>query len=133
MKIRAIAVPYALGHEDRGSGRGPQRFLDAGVVDALRAHAHDVTLSRIHRQTEFTSEVGASFDVNRQLAPVVREAAAEEAVPLIFSGDCTSCLGTLAGVGHDALGIIWFDAHGDFNTPETTVTGFLGGMPLAAA
>ena len=45
---------------------------------------------------------------------------------------CSSCLGTVAGLGSPtALGVVWFDAHGDFNTPETSPTGFFDGMPLA--
>jgi arginase len=52
--------------------------------------------------------------------------------PLVLSGVCSSCLGTVAGLGSpDDLGVVWFDAHGDFNTPETTPTGFFDGMPLA--
>lgn len=52
---------------------------------------------------------------------------------LVLAGNCNSCVGTIAGIDSKRLGIIWFDAHGDFNTPETTVTGFLDGMGLAMA
>lgn len=62
----------------------------------------------------------------------MREAVAGGAAPLAVLGDCTACLGVLAGLDRP-VGIVWLDAHGDFNTPDTTVTGFLGGMPLAAA
>lgn len=51
----------------------------------------------------------------------------------MLAGNCNSCLGTLAGIGQDPLGIVWFDAHGDFNTPETTLSGFFDGMGLAMA
>lgn len=55
--------------------------------------------------------------------------------PVIIAGDCTAGLGVLAGLQrstHD-LGIVWFDAHGDFNTEETTTSGYFGGLPLALA
>ncbi|HET7018063.1 MAG TPA: arginase family protein [Streptosporangiaceae bacterium] len=53
--------------------------------------------------------------------------------PLVLSGDCVVALGVTAGLQrrHEDLAVVWLDAHGDFNTPATTITGYLGGMPLA--
>ncbi|MBO0771255.1 MAG: arginase family protein [Actinobacteria bacterium] len=53
--------------------------------------------------------------------------------PLLLTGDCTTALGMAAGLQrrHPDLAVVWLDAHGDFNTPATTITGYLGGMPLA--
>jgi arginase len=67
-----------------------------------------------------------------QLADAVAGVAGSGTVPLVQSGDCTTALGTLAGLqraGHDA-GVVWLDAHGDLHTPATTASGYLGGMPL---
>jgi arginase len=67
-----------------------------------------------------------------RLADAVAGAVASGAVPLVQSGDCTTALGTVAGLqraGRDA-GVVWFDAHGDLHTPATTASGYLGGMPL---
>lgn len=52
--------------------------------------------------------------------------------PAVVSGDCTTALGTVAGLQRAGLdpAIVWFDAHGDLHTPETTTSGYLGGMPL---
>ena len=55
------------------------------------------------------------------------------AFPLVLAGGCISCVGTLAGLGAPPTAIVWLDAHGDFNTPETTISGFLDGMALATA
>lgn len=65
----------------------------------------------------------------------VADAVAAADRPLVVSGDCTTSLGTLAGLQRKGCdpAIAWFDAHGDFNTHETTITGYLGGMPLALA
>jgi arginase len=67
-----------------------------------------------------------------QLAKAVAHVAASDATPVVLSGDCTTALGTVAGlqrVGVDA-GVVWLDAHGDLHTPQTTSSGYLGGMPL---
>jgi len=67
--------------------------------------------------------------------PVARAAAADSAqggCPIVTCGDCCTALGIVAGLqaADRAVGIVWFDAHGDLHTPETTTSGFLGGMPL---
>lgn len=67
--------------------------------------------------------------VNIALAAAI--AAHPGRIPLIFAADCVSCLGAVKGLGDLAPAVVWFDAHGDFNTPQTTPSGFLGGMPLA--
>jgi arginase family enzyme len=69
--------------------------------------------------------------VGRALAPVVREAVRAGRTPLILAGSCDASMGVLAGVDHAGWGVVWLDAHGDFNTPESTVTGFFPGMSLA--
>jgi arginase len=64
------------------------------------------------------------------LAEQVSSAIRSNRFPIVLAGNCNSCLGTVAGIGPSRLGVVWFDAHGDF-TPETTVSGFLDGMGLA--
>jgi len=66
------------------------------------------------------------------LATEVRRARAVGALPVVIGGDCLTAIGTLGGLDGAAAGIVWIDAHGDFNTPATTPSGYLGGMPLAA-
>lgn len=68
----------------------------------------------------------------RLVANAVASAARHGSRPVVVSGDCTTALGTVAGLqraGIDA-GIVWFDAHGDVQTLETTASGYLGGLPL---
>jgi arginase len=84
-------------------------------------------------QDRFALEVGTSFAVERQLAKKVGDAAGRKDFPWVLAGNCISCIGTLAGLGDPPPAIIWLDAHGDFNTPETTISGFLDGMALATA
>ncbi|HEY7294551.1 MAG TPA: arginase family protein, partial [Dehalococcoidia bacterium] len=70
------------------------------------------------------------------LAETVAGVRGRGAFPLALLGDCNGSLGMLGGLrraGPTRLGMVWFDAHGDFNTPETTLSGYLGGMPAAVA
>lgn len=120
-----IAVPYHLGRRDVSVGRGPTRILEAS---AWTCHV-------VERADSLSEELDAVADVNTQLARAV----AADTVPankrpiVVLAGNCNSCVGTLAGLARNDLGIIWFDAHGDFNTPETTISGALEGMSLAIA
>src|SRR5215208_5665127 len=79
------------------------------------------------------AEVPTAFELDRLVAEQVREAVAEGAFPLVLSGNCNTAVGTIAGLDAADLGVVWFDAHADFNTPETTTTGFTDGMGLAVA
>ncbi len=75
-------------------------------------------------------ESDSMIDLNVQLA---RAVAKHDGPPLILAGSCNLCLGALAGLNRKPLGIVWFDAHGDFNTPKTSLSGRLDGMALAIA
>jgi arginase len=77
---------------------------------------------------------------NGHLARIVSERFKKNEFPLGLLGNCNSLLGMLAGLQHSGptrrplkVGLVWIDAHGDFNTPETTLSGMLGGMPVAVA
>src|SRR5687767_1880913 len=79
----------------------------------------------------WVAEIGTAFDLDRQLAREVAAARLRSAFPLTLAGNCITSVGTVGGLGAGATGVLWFDAHGDFNTPETTIGGFLDGMALA--
>ena len=133
MNIQIIQIPYDSGYKGLRTGRGPEHFLQHGVDQILREAGHQVELYRIESKELFTTEVGTAFELNRLLAKQVSSAIRGRMFPIVLAGNCNSCLGTLAGIGQGQLGILWFDAHGDFNTPETTISGFLDGMGLAMA
>ena len=121
-----VQVPYELGRRDVGLATGVPV-----LAEALAAELGAETVT-VESAGESWNEVGASMDVVRALAGTVGEVVASGDFPLVLSGVCSSCLGTVAGLGSPtALGVVWFDAHGDFNTPETSPTGFFDGMPLA--
>ena len=87
------------------------------------------------RTTTISQPLPADTQTGRmtRLYQAVADAVARASRPLLLSGDCTTALGVVAGLQrrHGAIAVVWLDGHGDFNTPATTITGYLGGMPLA--
>lgn len=119
-EFMCIGVPYFIG----------ERFAGRTEVEDVRGSgiAEEIGAAWIDIQPDFDTAPDSITAVNRALAGVI--SAHRDRVPLVFASDCMSALGTVKGLGGD-VGVIWYDAHGDFNTPETTPSGFLGGMPLA--
>jgi arginase len=115
-------VPYYLGREHPDLGRGP-----ATLAAALEGES---IVIEPPRPGVLPNEVAESFEVIRAVGSAVRESVDEGRFPLVLAVNCFTSLGTVAGVGRD-VGVVWFDAHGDFHTPETTESGFLDGMGLA--
>jgi arginase len=131
MRIAVVAVPYDAGRLDVGVGRGPARLLEAGLAHQLRNAGHEVRETTIELPLATpTHELARTAAVQRALAQEVRQAVGDGELPLVLAGNCISAVGTLAA-RDPATVIIWFDAHGDFNTAETTVTGMLDGMALS--
>ena len=133
MNIQIIQVPYDSGYKGVRTGYGPERFLEYGLDNILRNKGHRVSVQRIISNASLTTEIGTAFELNRHLGENVKLAREAGGFPLVLAGNCNSCLGTIAGLGQEQLGVVWFDAHGDFNTPETTLSGFFDGMGLAMA
>jgi arginase len=132
-RVRVILVPYDSGHRGARMGRGPEHLVARGALDALRAAGHEVDVECVEAQHAFRTEVATSFELYGALAHRVRHALGEGWMPVVLSGNCGSALGTVAALGPAHTGVVWLDAHGDFNTPETSTSGFLDGMALAAA
>lgn len=133
MHVQLFSVPYDSGHENVRMGRGPAHFLEFGLEERLREDGHEIEANTIRSTAAFRTEVAAAYELNRILAPLVHRAVDDARLPLVLSGNCNSALGMLSGMGAEDVGVIWFDAHGDFHTPETTRSGFFDGMALAAA
>jgi len=113
-------------------GAGPETLLKSGLADRIAAQGHEISQTSIELPSDvFLPEVKAAFELDRRLSKAVSAAIARDAFPVVLSGNCISSLATVSGLGVKEPGVIWFDAHGDFNTPETTQSGFLDGMALA--
>ena len=142
--ISIIGVPSDYGQARRGVDMGPSAIRYAGVIERLEKIGHkvqdqgDIRVSKkiiyeeIHEQLLNLEEV---VDVSTSLANRVHEAVCEKKFPLVFGGDHSIAIGTFAGLSehYRNLGVIWFDAHADLNTPETTPSGNIHGMPLAVS
>jgi arginase len=133
VRLTLLKVPYHLGRAGAGMALGPGRYLDGGLPARLQARGHDVAVVEVARPGPFEDELGAIVAINDALAVEVKGARAAGRLPLVAGGNCNVALGMTAGLGPATTGIVWFDAHGDFNTPQTTPSGFLDGMPLAIA
>jgi arginase len=133
MKVEILAVPYDSGQEGVRLGRGPGHLLAAGLADRLREQGHDVAVGWVRIAEGFAAEIGTTFGLCRSLAGQVRRVEQANKLPVVLSGNCFVALGTMGGLGPADLGTVWFDAHGEYNTPETTASGCLDGMGLATA
>jgi len=131
MRVHLIAVPYDSGRRGERLGAGPV-VLQPLLAERLGAAGYDVRPSTVEMPADvWGGEIRAAFVLAHGVAGAVREARAAGAFPLVLSGNCgPAAIGCVAGIG-GAPAVCWFDAHGDFNTPETTVGGFLDGMALA--
>ena len=112
-------------------GAGPERLLDAGLERVLRENGHTVHTRIAELTADWQAEIQTSFELMRMLSAAVREARESGRFPIVLAGNCNTAVGTLAGLGAQSSGVAWFDAHGDFNTPETTRSGFLDGTAVA--
>jgi arginase len=141
MEIAIVCVPYQNDVARWGAAKGPQAFLDAGLLEQLRARGHTVgepvwiDLPRAERTRDSVTNLGR---LAQHAALAVRTGLEQGAdLVLALEGNCTHAVGPAGGLalaeGQGAPGIIWFDAHGDMNTLATTETGLLGGMPYAVA
>ena len=131
--VQVVAVPYDSGHRGRRMGAGPTHLVALGLLDRLRGAGRRVDLRELSPSDgTWVAEIGTAFDLDRQLAVTAAGARARGTFTLTLAGNCITSVGTIAGVGGgERTGVLWFDAHGDFNTPESTIGGFLDGMALA--
>lgn len=131
MPIDLIQVPYDAGQRGVRLGRGPLAFVEGGAVERLRAVAEDVREVVVEARPDFRAEIATAFELARSTALAVRAARGRGSFPLVLAGNCATSLGVVASLGAPTTGIVWLDAHGDLNTPETTTSGVLDGMSLA--
>ena len=126
MNAHILKVPYDSGHRCERMARGPGYLLSNHVLGGVPVEAIETSLP-------FAAEIQTAFDLARQISTRAHQLSAEGKQVVVFSGNCGSAIGTLSGLGAQSTGVLWFDAHGEFHTPETTRSGFLDGMPLSIA
>lgn len=143
-RVRIIGVPLDLGQSRRGVDMGPSALRIARLAERMQSLGFDVEDrgNVVVHQREQLGDAGqdaysAIADVCRALAVSTAEAVRDGVSPLILGGDHSLAMGSIAGVAtalaerSERLGVIWLDAHGDINTPESSESGNIHGMPLA--
>lgn len=143
MNIRIIGTPMDLGQSRRGVDMGPSAIRAAGLHGMLQRLGHKVEdMGNVfipERETREAPDAKALYvseivEVCEGLARQVQEVVQADRFPLVLGGDHSIAMGTIAGVtrARGDHGVIWVDAHADFNTPETSPSGNVHGMPLAS-
>lgn len=142
--ISIIGVPMHLGQPRPGTDLGPNAIRHAGVVDKLKRLQHDVedlgdikidSAGGEEQREDNLLNLQSIIDASTILAKKVDDVVASNRFPLLFGGDHSMAVGSLAGVSkhYENLGVIWYDAHGDLNDSTTSPSGNIHGMPLAAS
>ena len=146
-KVTIIGVLMDLGADRRGVDMGPSAIRVAGVNERLAGLGYEVTdagnisvrnpemMQIADRKLKYLPEIAVACQT---LAAEVESSLEEEAIPIILGGDHSIAIGSVSGLAayyhkrESRVGVIWFDAHGDMNTPETSPSGNIHGMPFAA-
>lgn len=146
-KIRIIGVPMDLGQSRRGVDMGPSALRVAGLQTKLKQLNRQVEdMGNIpvnqpeeqhygERRAKYLKEIAETC---AGLAETVRKALEGDETPLVLGGDHSIAAGTVAGVAsyfkkkQKTIGVLWLDAHGDMNTPDSSPSGNVHGMPLAS-
>ena len=147
LKIRIIGVPMDLGQSRRGVDMGPSALRVGGLLHRIKQLGHQVEdIGNIpvkqpeeqpygEKRAKYLQEIAETC---RGLAAITERTVAEGIVPLVLGGDHSIAVGSVAGAAAHfhkqgkRIGCLWLDAHGDMNTPESSPSGNVHGMPLAS-
>jgi arginase len=146
-KIRIIGVPMDLGQSRRGVDMGPSALRVAGLQTRLKSLGHTVEdIGNLNvrqpeeqpygeKRAKYLNEIAESC---KDLAEITERTLTDGYFPLVLGGDHSIAVGSCSGVSNffraqsKRIGYLWLDAHGDMNTPESSPSGNIHGMPLAA-
>jgi arginase len=146
-KISIVGVPMDLGADRRGVDMGPSALRYADLNEKLQALGYDVDdlgdLDVIIPETRHFGDPHAKYlkeiaDACTHLANLVLEIHTDHRTPIVLGGDHSIAVGTISGMAESfrrqngKIGLMWFDAHADFNTPQISPSGNVHGMPMAA-
>ncbi|UOQ91561.1 arginase [Halobacillus shinanisalinarum] len=144
-QLSIIGVPMDLGQMRRGVDMGPSAIRYAGVVERLENLKYtiedlgdiDIPLpnKKDDNKLDNLRNLNEITEGSHRLAVAVDEVVEKGDFPLVLGGDHSIAMGTLAGISkhYDNLGVIWYDAHGDLNTGDSSPSGNIHGMPLAVS
>ena len=146
-KVRIIGVPMDLGASRRGVDMGPSALRVGGLAVSIKQMGHQLEdIGNIpvkqpeeqhygEKKAKYLNEIAETC---QGLAMIVEKTLDEGMIPIVMGGDHSIAVGTVGGVSRHfqkkekRIGLIWLDAHADMNTPETSPSGNIHGMPLAS-
>ena len=137
-RIKIFGVPVDLGARPLGVEMGPTAIRCAGLTEALKFNeieCVDYGDLKINREINQKGSIEEITRISEELAELVSEAIGYGYIPIIFGGDHSVSIGSIAGISKKAerLGLLWLDCHPDANTQETSPTGNVHGMTVAIA
>ncbi|MBW3672449.1 MAG: arginase family protein [Acidobacteria bacterium] len=129
MQIDVIDVRYESPLSAIPNAKGPSALMERGLLERVGTSGavRHVEIAARPR----TGSIADHFELLTEVASAVRQSREEGHFPIVLSGSCLVGLGTLCGIAAGSRGVAWFDCHGDFNTPDTTMSGLLDGMTTA--
>ncbi|WP_216828526.1 arginase [Alkalihalobacterium elongatum] len=141
-KVSIIGVPMDLGQKRRGVDMGPSALRYAGLIEEIEEIGYEVRdygdlqidRSRVKETVPVNlTNLHEVIRVSEELQREVEKIQEEGSFPLLLGGDHSMSIGSIAGLSkrYQNLGVIWYDAHADLNTAETSPSGNIHGMPLA--
>jgi arginase len=139
-KIRIIGIPLDLGQSHRGVNMCPSALRYANLANRLRALGYkvndrgdvDIPVRETLIETGQEDVLPVIIKASEQIYEAAKRAIEDDCIPVFLGGDHSIAIGTIGGVTHHTrCGVIWIDAHGDFNTPGSSGSGNVHGMPLA--
>jgi len=144
LRVSVVKQPYHGGRNVAELSRNPDYLAEGGLLEDLRkagVHLSEVaTAELIPEESREYGEWHRMGLANGHLADLVAESERNGRLTIGLLANCNALMGMLGGFQHSGtegtpltLGLVWVDAHGDFNTPETTLSGMLGGMPVAVS
>lgn len=146
MNINIIGVPTFYGCDKSGPQLGPDKLREKKIISTIKKYNHNVYdfgnvyVENVDENEKFTSNPSMKYfkpllDINNNLAHIVNTSLETGYFPLIVGGDHSIALGSISGVSkffNKKFAVVWFDAHGDINTFETSESKNIHGMPLAS-
>ena len=146
MNISIIGMPLFYGCDNPGVEKGPEELRKNNLIDIIEKNhtvcdLGDIEVEKVNESEKYSSNSQLKYltqvvDANNGLASKVLEALQNDTFPLIIGGDHSLAMGSIAGASKhfgNNLAVIWIDAHGDINTHDTSPSGNIHGMPLAAS
>jgi len=140
MNIDVVSIPYRYDQRSEGLGAGPDALLATGLIAELqdaKVGIGGVAVAELEADTIEPGRTAVNIGhLGARTAELVAAARERGSGVLVLAGDDTASIGVVAGMqaaggAGERIGVVWIDAHGDFNTPETSYSGILAGMPVA--